>query len=163
MLGWIQPGKRHCQIQASSAHSGFSAGLWKHSSCGCEALQDRAGAGAFSLVEKADCSMLCCGFAQCPPWPPWLGSGAGEQLHDQLMVPANSPWHGEPCPASLSGVSWAHWKWWWLIPLETSLLLAEPEIPGKSQEGLLKLHFKLLTVYSLSFLLSWMFTLPGTL
>lgn len=70
------------------------------------AVQDTAGAGAFSLVEKADCSL----------WPLlWLCPGpTGATLTGLRSRGCSSmssswsqiihPWHGKPCPASQSGV-----------------------------------------------------------
>lgn len=80
-VGSIQPGERHCQIQASSGHSEFSAGLWKHSSCGCEAQLCKTEQELELLPWWKRLIVPCghsCGFAQCLPMPPWPGSGPGD-------------------------------------------------------------------------------------
>lgn len=69
------------------------------------AVQDRTGAGVFPWWKKltVPCGH-CCGFAcahQCHS--DWV-QHQGMELHNQLMVPDNYPWHGKPCPASQSAV-----------------------------------------------------------
>lgn len=102
MLGLVQPGERHCQIQAPSGHSEFSAGVWKHSSCGCEAQLCRTEQGLeFSPCGRGWLFLVATSVAlPVPSNAPCLGSAPG----DAAPGPAYAPSYGKSCPASQSGV-----------------------------------------------------------